>query len=50
MRVAVTVADPVDFEGRVLAQALIAGPNYYRDEIRTTAVTTTIVTAGHYQA
>jgi hypothetical protein len=49
LRVALTAADPLDFEGRVLAQALTPAPNYHSDKIRTAAITTTIAAAGHHQ-
>ena len=49
LRMAVTAADNLDFEGRVLAKACIAASNYHRDEIAIAANSTAIIAAGLFK-
>jgi hypothetical protein len=47
--VAVTVADNLDIERRILAKTLAAAPNHHRNEIRPAANSTAIIAAGGFK-
>lgn len=49
LRVAVTAADNLDIEGRVLAKNIASVPDYYYDETKAAAHSTETAAAGHCQ-